>query len=111
MSQEFFKVRPIEWVDLPLVGFDRWGERIASEAVLSSPIMPIPMKIYERELDGRTWFTVSINSTTICGSFDTIGLAKIYAEQMLQANIALLILPVYTAPEAKILHDTEQTND
>jgi len=72
MRNDFFEVRPIEWVDLPLANFDRWGERIASEAVVSSPIMSVPMKIYEKKKDGRTWFTVSINSTYVCGEFDTI---------------------------------------
>lgn len=111
MRNDFFEVRPIEWVDLPLANFDRWGERIASEAVVSSPIMSVPMKIYEKKKDGRTWFTVSINSTYVCGEFDTIWLAKIYAKQALKANIASLIRPAYIAPEAKILHDTEQDND
>ena len=111
MSNDFFEVRPIEWVDLPLANFDRWGERIVSEAVLSSPIISVPMKIYEREQDGRTWFTVSINSSSVSGGFDTIEGAKTYATKALHASISALIRPAYTTPEAKILHDTERDND
>ena len=111
MSNDFFEVRPIVWVDLPLVNFDRWGERIVSEAALSSPFLSIPMKIYERTKDGRTWFTISINSSAHSCEVNTMSLAKIYAKQALHANISTLIRPAYTAPEAKILHDTEQDND
>ena len=111
MSNDFFEVRPMSWVDLPFADYDRWGERIVSEAVVSTPILSIPMKIYERTKDGRTWFTISINSSTHSCQFDTMSLAKIYARQALQANIASLIRPAYIAPEAKILHDTEQDND
>lgn len=101
----------MSWVDLPFSDYDRWGERIVSEAVVSTPILSIPMKIYESTKDGRTWFTISINSSTHSCKFDTMSLAKIYAKQALQANIASLIRPAYIAPEAKILHDTEQDND
>ena len=112
MSNDFFEVRPILWVDLPLANFDRWGDRIVSEAVLSSPILSsISMKIYERKMDGRTWFYISINSTSMCGSFDTIEDAKMYVTQALHASLSALIRPSYTAPEAKILHDTERDND
>ena len=111
MSNDFFEVRPIEWVDLPLANFDRWGERIVSEAVLSSPIISVPMKIYEGKTDGRTWFYVSINSTSVCSEFDTIEDAKMYVTKALHASISTLIRSAYTAPEAKILHDTEQDND
>lgn len=111
MSNDFFKLRPIEWVDLPFSLSDRWGERKVSEAKVSSPLISIPLSIYERKKDGETWFCVSINIGSALGEFDTIKGAKIYAQQMLQANIASLIRPAYTSPEAKILHDTEQDND
>ena len=111
MSNDFFEVRPIEWVDLPFSLFDRWGERMVSEATVSSPLISIPLRIYERQKDGKFWFCASINSSTARGEIDTLEGAKIYAQQMLQANIASLIRPTYIAPEAKILDDTEQDND
>lgn len=111
MSQTFFKVAPIAWVGLPFANFDRWGERLVLEATLSSPFLSIPIKVYETKIDDRTGFTVSINSTTVRGSFDTIENAKMYVAQALHTSISALILPSYTAPEAKILHDTERDND
>ena len=103
MTKDFFKVRPIEWVDLPFSLSDRWGERKVSEAKVSSPLISIPLSIYERKKDGETWFCVSINIGPTLGEFDTIKGAKIYAQQMLQANIASLILPIHT--------DQEKAND
>lgn len=112
MARDFFKVRPINWVELPLANFDRWGERIVSEAVLSSPIISVPIKIYEREQDGRTWFTVSINSYYVSGGFDTIEGAKTYATKALRASISELIRPVYTATEVtKVEADTETASN
>ncbi|EKY02386.1 hypothetical protein HMPREF9134_00462, partial [Porphyromonas catoniae F0037] len=63
----------------------------------------IPLRIYERQKDGKFWFCASINSSTARGEIDTLEGAKIYAQQMLQANIASLILPIHT--------DQEKAND
>ena len=93
MSNDFFEVRPIEWVDLPCSLFDKWGERVVSEAKISTPLISIPMSIYEKRRDEKTWFGVYINIVSMPGEADTIEGAKIYAQQMLQANIASLIRP------------------
>ena len=71
------------------------------------------MKIYEREKDGRTWFTVSINCHSVSGGFNTIEGARTYATKALHASISELIRPVYTAPEVtKVEADTEtESND
>ena len=111
MSNDFFEVRPIEWVDLPFSLFDRWGERMVSEAALSSPFLSIPIKVYETKMDDRTCFTVSISSTSVRGSFDTIEDAKMYVTQALHASISALIRPAYTAPEAKALEVKSVDND
>lgn len=111
MTKDFFKVRPIEWVDLPFSNFDSWGDRVSSEAVVSTPYLSIPLRICEKRRDEQPYFKVSINCTSLSGEIDSLEGAKIYAQQMLQANIASLIVPVYTAQESKILHDTEQAND
>ena len=111
MSNDFFEVSPISWVGLPLSNFDRWGERIVLEAALSSPFLSIPIKVYETKMDDRTCFTVSINSTSVRGSFDTIEDATMYVTQALHASISALIRPAYTAPEAKALEVKSVDND
>lgn len=111
MSNDFFEVSPISWVGLPLSNFDRWGERIVVEAALSSPFLSIPIKVYETKMDDRTCFTVSINSTSVRGSFDTIEDAKMYVTQALHASISALIRSAYTAPEAKALEVKSVDND
>lgn len=103
MTKDFFKVRPIEWVDLPFSNFDSWGDRVSSEAVVSTPYLSIPMRIYEKRRDEQPYFKVSINCTSLSCEIDTLDGAKIYAQQMLQANIASLILPIHT--------DQEKAND
>lgn len=94
MQQAFFEVAPIAWVDLPATSFDRFQERIVSEATIGSTSIAFTLRIYE--VEGREddkAFTVSISSTSTRQYFDTADKAKAYAFEYLHAYIASIIRP------------------
>lgn len=94
MQQAFFKVAPIAWVDLPASSYDRFGERLISEATIGSTSIAFSMRIYEveRKEDGKV-FTASISSIPTREYFDTVDKAKAYAIEYLHAYIASIIRP------------------
>ena len=94
MQQAFFKVAPIAWVDLPASSYDRFGERLISEATIGSTSIAFSMRIYEAESreDGKA-FTASISSIPTREYFDTADKAKAYAFEYLHAYIASIIRP------------------
>lgn len=112
MARDFFKVRPLSWVDLSPTDFDKWGERVVSEAVLSSVHLSIGAKVREVQKDGKSAYSISICSSPIRGDFETLEDAKAYAKEILQANLAHFIRPAYTAPEVTHVEaDTETASN
>lgn len=108
MARDFFKVCPLNWVDLSPTDFDKWGERVVSEAVLSSVHLSVGAKVREVLKDGKSTYSISLCSSPVRGDFETLEDAKDYAQEILQANLANFIRPVYTAPEVtKVEADTE----
>lgn len=112
MARDFFKVCPFSWVDLSTTEFDKWGERIVSEAVLSSVHLSVGAKVREVLKDGKSTYSISLCSSPIYGDFETLEDAKAYAQEILQANLANFIRPVYTAPEVtKVEADTQTASN
>lgn len=112
MARDFFKVCPLNWVDLSPTDLDKWGERVVSEAVLSSVHLSIDAKVREVLKDGKSTYSVSLCSSPVRGDFETLEDAKAYAQEIMQANLANFIRPVYTAPEAtKVEADTETASN
>lgn len=94
MSRTFFEVAPIAWVDLPATSFDRFRERLVSEATIGSTSIAFTLRIYE--VEGREddkAFTASISSIPTREYFDTVDKAKAYAFEYLHAYIASIIRP------------------
>ena len=94
MQQAFFEVAPIAWVDLPATSFDRFRERLVSEATIGSTSIAFTLRIYE--VEGREddkAFTVSISAIPTRQYFETADKAKAYAFEYLHAYIASIIRP------------------
>ena len=94
MQQAFFKVAPIAWVDLPASSYDRFGERLISEATIGSTSIAFALRIYEVEgRENSEAFTVSISAIPTRQYFETVDKAKAYASEYLHAYIASIIRP------------------
>ena len=94
MQQAFFKVAPIAWVDLPATCFDRFRERLISEATIGSTSIAFTLRIYEVEgREDSKPFTASISSTPTRQYFETADKAKAYAFEYLHAYNASINRP------------------
>ena len=108
MLQTFFTVKPIAWVDLPPLPFDKFSERKASEATIGSTLLSIRAVVYEVEREYATFFMARINGIAMGVEFATLDEAKRYVYDLLQAYIASIISPAVKAEEADY---TDITND
>lgn len=115
MSQTFFKVNPIAWLDLPTTCADRYGERPISEANIGTAKLSTQVVIYEKKIDDITEFFVKIDGSTILMDFATIEGAKSYVYDLYTSHIASIISPVAPAiaPAVKAIEAeyTEIEND
>ena len=115
MSQTFFKVNPISWVDLPTTCFDHYGERPVSEANIGTAKLSTPAVIYEKKRDDATTFIVKIDGSTVLMDFATIEGAKSYVYDLYTSHIASIISPVAPAIAPAVKADeadyTDITND
>ena len=94
MSRTFFEVAPIAWVDLPATSFDRFRERLVSEATIGSTSIAFALRIYEVEgREDSKPFTSSISAIPTRQYFETADKAKAYASEYLHAYIASIIRP------------------
>ena len=94
MQQAFFEVAPIAWVDLPATSFDRFRERLISEATIGSTSIAFTLRIYEVEgREDSKPFTASISAIPTRQYFETADKAKAYASEYLHAYIASIIRP------------------
>lgn len=94
MASDFFRLRPIEWVDLPYTTFDDLDERVVSEAVLPCPHLDLSVTIRERRNgDHPPTFHVVIRHSYIRGDIDSVDIAKQYAAEVLHSNLSMIITP------------------
>ena len=97
MSQTFFKVKPIEWLDLPTTCFDFYGERPISEANIGIAKLSTTAVVFEKKRDDVTSFSVKIDGSTVLMDFATIEGAKSYVYDLYTSHIASIISPVAPA--------------
>ena len=93
MSQTFFRVSPISWVDLPPASFDQFGERKVAEATIGSTNLAFSAMIKEVKRDGSHTYTASLNYNCVGENFASTAEAKRYVVEFLQAYINSIIQP------------------
>lgn len=94
MLQTFFKVKPIAWVDLPPLPFDKYSERRVAEATIGSTLLSVRAVVYEVERAAAPYFFIArINGIAIGVEFATLDEVKRYVYDLLQAYIASIIVP------------------
>lgn len=109
MLQTFFKVKPIAWVDLPPLPFDKYSERRVAEATIGSTLLSVRAVVYEVERGAAPYFFIArINGIAIGVEFATLDEVKRYVYDLLQAYIASIISPAVKTDEADY---TDITND
>ena len=109
MLQTFFSVKPIAWVDLPPLPFDKYSERRVAEATIGSTLLSVRAVVYEVERGETPYFFMArINGTAVGVEFATLDEVKRYVYDLLQAYIASIISPAVKADEADY---TDITND
>jgi len=91
MLQTFFKVKPIAWVDLPPMPFDKYSERRVAEAIIGSTLLSVRAVVYEVERGETPYFIARINGMTTGVEFATLDEVKRYVYDLLQAYIASII--------------------
>lgn len=93
MSQTFFRVSPISWVDLPPASFDQYGERKVAEATIGSTKLAISAEIKEVKQEGSHTYIARLNYNLVGDNFASISEAKRYISEFLQAYLASIIQP------------------
>ena len=93
MSQTFFRVSPISWVDLPPASFDQFGERKVAEATIGSTNLAFSAMIKEVKRDGSNTYIARLNHNLVGDDFASISEAKRYVSEFLQAYISSIIRP------------------
>ena len=93
MSQTFFRVSPIAWVDLPPASFDQYGERKVAEATIGSTNLAFSAMIKEVKRDGSNTYIARLNHNLVGDDFASTYEAKRYVSEFLQAYIASIIRP------------------
>lgn len=93
MSQTFFRVSPISWVDLPPASFDQYGERKVAEATIGSTKLAISAEIKEVKRDGSHQYIARLNYNLVGDNFASTYESKRYVSEFLQAYIASIIRP------------------
>ena len=115
MSQTFFRVSPISWVDLPTTCFDRYGERPVSEANIGRAPLSVRVVIREVKRENGVAFVVCFDGSTVLMDFATIEGAKSYVYDLYTSHIASIISPVAPAIAPAVKADeadcTDITND
>lgn len=100
MLQTFFTVKPIAWVDLPPLPYDKYNERRVSEATIGGTLLSIRAVVYEVEREYATFFTARINGISIGVELATLDEVKRYVYDLLQAYVASIISPAVKTDEA-----------